>query len=343
MQAPKTPCLLTTSIAYITLLATTSPMYGQQTAISIERGVQEGKVDVKVSSLGGATGNTIRVDVRRKVPQTVHVEITPGTVFQSQSGKVQNMAGGTVKGEFIDANTYRPSEGNVLTLNDDAWHGYLVQSFCMDFHKGPPQRGERFNLSIQDQRSARILQSAKEPSASLWAFQFALWMDREGISEKELLSQYGNVATAADVRVARNLMQQAEQAGVATVPADMPSNVQVEVKKLFSPDPTVRASAVKVLVNMGKQAESAAPFLANNVVTSTPGQVPHSTWLNILTNPEGTSVSLDQTGLPDFKALVDVLRERRSAKAAEAKDKPATDRPHPLRDRLRQKQNGSDQ
>ena len=65
-------------------------------------------------------------------------------------------------------------------------------------------------------------------------------MDREGISEKELLSRYGNVGTAVDVRVARNLMQQAEQTGVATIPADMPNEVRVEVKKLFSP---IRPSA----------------------------------------------------------------------------------------------------
>jgi hypothetical protein len=310
---------------------------GQQTAVSIQQAAQEGKVEVQVSSLGGATGKTIRVDVRRKVPQTVQVEINPGTVFLSQSGTVQNMAGGTVKGEFIGPNTYRPSNVNVLVLADNAWHGYLVESFCMDFHKGPPQRGDRFNLAIQDHRAARIIQSAKDPSTSLWAFQFALWMDREGISEKELLSKYGNVATEVDVRVARNLMKQAEQTGVASVPTDMPASVRVEVTKLFSPDPAVRASAVKVLVKMGKQAEPAAPYLAQNVTTTTPGQLNRSTWLNILVNPQGTSVSLDQTGLQDLKALADVLRERREARHVEGKDKPAADRPRPLRDRIQQR------
>ena len=319
------------------LILSAPPALSQQTAVSIQRAVQEGKVEVQVSSLGGAMGNTIRVDVRRKVPQAVHVEITPGTVFLCQSGKVQNMAGGTVKGEFIGPNTYRPANVNVIVLSDDAWHGYLVESFCMDFHKGPPQRGERFSLAIQDQRAARIIQTPKDPSASLWAFQFALWMDREGISEKELLSRYGNVATEVDVRVARNLMRQAEQTGVAGVPADLPPDVRVEVKKLFSPDPAVRATAVQVLVKMGKGAESAAPFLAQNVVTTTPGQVSGSTWLKILTNPQETSVSLEQTGLPDFKALVDVLRERRNARLSEDNNKQEHERSHPLRDRILKK------
>src|SRR3990167_9033645 len=84
----------------LSLVAPTGTALGQQTAVSIQRAVQEGKVEVQVSSLGGATGNTIRVDVRRKAPQTVHVEINPGTVFLSPSGTVQNMAGGGVKGEL---------------------------------------------------------------------------------------------------------------------------------------------------------------------------------------------------------------------------------------------------
>jgi hypothetical protein len=326
-------------VASLFLIGSTPPALGQQTAVSIQQAIKEGKVEVKVSSLGGATGSTVRVDVRRKVPRDVHVEITPGTVFLSPEGSVQNMAGGVVKGEFNGPNTYQPTNTNVVVLADDAWHGYLLESFCMDFHKGPPQRGLNFNLTIQDQRTARIIRAAKQdPNISPWALQFALWMDREGIPENELLSRYGHMATEVDVRVARDLIKKAEQAGVATVPADMPANVSVQVKKLFSPDPAVRASAVKVLVGMGKGAESAAPFLANNVATTTPGQLSHSTWVNILTNPHETNVTVDQAGLADLKALVDAMRERREARQSEGKErKPGADRPHPLRDRLRER------
>jgi hypothetical protein len=330
--------LLTAVVSVMILAARTAP--AQQTAVSIQRAVQEGKVEVQVSSLGGATGNSVRVDVRRKVPHQVHVEINAGSVFVSQSGTVQNMAGGVVKGEFTDENTYQPAETNVIVLADDKWHGYLIESFCMDFHKGPPQRGERFSLVIQDQRTVRIMQQAVKVKAPLWAVQFALWMDREGIPENQLLGQYGNYATEVDVRVARELIQKAEQVGVATVPANMPANVSVQVKKLFSPDPTVRAAAVKVLVGMGKHAETAAPFLADNVATTTPGQLTRSTWVNILTNPAGTNVSVGQTGLPDFKALAEALRERRDARreetGAKPKDKTNGDRRHPLRDLIRE-------
>jgi hypothetical protein len=343
MSAVKTTTLI--AVVSVVLFAAGSTS-AQQTAVSIQRAVQEGNVEVQVSSLGGATGSTVRVDVRRKVARDVSVEINAGSVFVSQSGTVQNMAGGVVKGEYIDANTYQPGNTNVIVLADNNWHSYLIESFCMDFHKGPPQQGERFSLVIQDQRTARILQQAAKAKAPLWAVQFALWMDREGISENELLSQYGNYATQVEVNVAKDLIRKAEQAGVSTVPADMPAGVQVEVKKLFSPDPRVRAAAVKVLVGMGKQAESAAPYLADNVATTTPGQLTRSTWVNILTNPQGASVAVGQTGLPDFKALADALRERREARKGEAKDaprrKPNGNRPHPIRDKIREQlQNGN--
>ena len=324
---------------FFTAFIPTAP--AQQTAVSVQQAVKEGLVDVKVSSLGGATGNTVRVDVRRKAPKNVQVEITPGTVFLSGSNDVQNMAGGKVKGEFVGPNTYRPTDVNVMVLNDDAWHGYLIESYCMDFHKGPPRRGFQFQLAIQDQRTSRILDAAKDPSASLWARQFALWIDRDGISEKELLSRYGNVATEVDVRVAKKLTEEAEQAGVKSIPADMPANVRVEVKKLFSPDPAQRAAAVKVLVNMGNQAEAAAPLLADNVVTPTPGQADRSTWLTIPTNPEETSVMLEQIGVPDLKALLDAVRQRRDARDAENQDKKSTDRPRPLRDIIQNRINAT--
>ena len=335
MKTIKTTIVIIT--AFISCTAFASLAVAQPAAMPLQQAVEEGKVEVQVSSLGGATGKTIRVDVRRKGATAVEVEINPGTVFLAPSDDVQNMAGGTIKGEFVGPNTYRPTDVNVIVLNDDAWHGYLVESFCMDFHKGPPQRGTRFELAIQDQRTSRILKAGKDPADSLWAFQFALWMDRDGISEKELLSRYGKYGTEVDVQVARKLMREAEQTGVETIPADMPANVRVEVKKLFSPDPAERATAVKVLVNMGKEADAAAPYLAENVVTPTPGQADRSTWLNILTNPEQTSVTLEQIGLSDLKVLADAVRQRREARDAENKDKNSTDRPRPLRERILQR------
>jgi hypothetical protein len=333
--------LLTTAISALFFAAQLVP--AQETAVSIQRAVQQGLVDVEVSSLGGATGSTIQVNVRRKVATNVKVEINAGTMFAAPTATVQNMAGGVITGEYNNEGAFNPGRTSVVVLADTNWHRYAVESFCMDFHRGPPVRGQQFGLVVEDQRAVRIMQAGKTRRASLWAVQFALWMDRDGISEPDLLAQYGQYVTEADVAMARTLIRDAEQAGVTSVPANMPSNVKVEVKKLFSPDPAVRGAAVKVLVGMGRQAESAAPYLADNVPTPQPAQLNRSAWVEVLTN--NTSVKVDANGLPDLNALVNALqqwrKEHQQLREERLKDKPNSNRPTPLRERIRDRlQNG---
>lgn len=331
----RTLSTLAALIALLSLAHVGAPAFGQtQTSVSLQQALQQGMVDVQVYSLGGATGSTVRVDVRRKAGQTVHVEVNPGTVFLSQTGLVQNMAGGTIMGEFIgNTNTYRP--GSVIVLADNAWHSYLIESFCMDFHKGPPRSGDRFNLAIQDQRTARILQAPKEPGSSMWAFQFALWMDRDGVSETQLRSRYGSLVTDVDVRVARNILRHAEQAGVAGIPNTVPADVRKETERLFSADGAVRAQALQSLAKMGPRAASVATIVSANVVSKTPGQVTPATWLNITSNPQQTAVLLEQIGLPDLEALRQKIQERRQQREQEKSENPASERRRPLRDLLR--------
>ncbi len=233
-------------------------------AVSLQDAVKQGKVEVQISALGGATGNTIRVDVQRKVPQKIRIKITPGTVFIAKGGKVQNMTGGTVKGEFIRGKTLRRT--SVIVLADGAKHSYVVESFCLDYHKPAPKRSHSFSLALTDQRASRILKAPKEKSASVWAFQCALWMDRAGVSAAELKKRFPRHVTDVEVRVARDMLRHAEKTGVAGIPEGISIDVRVEVEKLFSSRPEVRVQAVKRLGGMGRQAAPALPLVAVNVI-----------------------------------------------------------------------------
>jgi hypothetical protein len=334
--------LLTAAASVLFLAAQLAP--AQETAVSIQRAVQQGLVDVEVSSLGGATGSTVQVNVRRKVGTNVKVEVNGGTMFATRVGTIQNMAGGVITGEYNNEGVFNPGRTSVVVLADGNWHRYAVESFCMDFHRGPPVRGQQFDLVVEDQRAVRIMQAGKARKASLWAVQFALWMDRDGIPEQDMLAQYGQYAAEGDLEMAKTLIRDAEQAGVATVPANLPNHVQVEVKKLFSPDPAVRGAAVKVLVGMGRQAEAAAPYLADNVPTPQPAQLNRAAWVEVLT--KNTSVKVDANGLPDINALVSAVqqwrKEHQQLREERLKDKPNTKRPPLLRDRIRDRlQNGN--
>ena len=104
-------------------------------SVSLDEAMRQGLVDVEVKSLGGATGDKIRVDVRRKVDRKVEIEVTPGTVFRPSGGTVQNMAGGRLRGELLANNTYRPQ--SKIVLDDDRSRSYLLESFCLDYEKKP--------------------------------------------------------------------------------------------------------------------------------------------------------------------------------------------------------------
>jgi hypothetical protein len=237
----------------------------QTTAISLDQAVRQGKVEVEVLSLGGPTGNTVRVNVRRKGQETVRVSITPGTVFLTTADR-QNMTGGSIQGEFTSTSNSRYNPTSVMVLADNARHGYLVQSFCLDYHKPAPKSGDTFSLAIHDERAMRILQSSTQIQASPWAVQCAIWMDRTGVTAGELKNKFPTHVTDVEISTARKLLAAAEKKGVEGLPAGMAPEVRVEAARIFSPDPAVRAKAVEVLAGMGQQAAPAVSILAANVI-----------------------------------------------------------------------------
>jgi len=284
-------------------------------AVSLQDAVKQGKVDVEVISLGGATGNTIRVDVRRKVPENLRISITPGTVFIAKGGKVQNMAGGTIKGVYVSKNTYRRT--SVIAMSDGAKHSYLVESFCLDYHKPAPQPSHSFSLALADQRATRILEPPRDLSVSPWAFQCALWMDRAGVTSAELKKRFPSHVTDVEIRVAQQLLGHAEKTGIAEIPHDISADVRVEIERLFSSRPDVRAQAVQNLGAMGQRAAPAIPFVAVNVINPNTG----TTRVDVGAGAADAAKWLEAVGLPSLGVFVDVLSgEGGTSVSAEASD-----------------------
>jgi hypothetical protein len=276
----------------------------QTTVFSLQQAVRQGLVDVEVVSRGGATGTTVQVHVRRKVPQTVHVQITPGTVFIANSGKIQNMAGASVKAEIMANGAQRST--SVMVLADNARHSYLVESFCLDYHKPAPRQGDSFRLAINDERAARILQPLDGKQPTLWSMQCAVWMDRMGVTPAELKKRYPNRVTDVEIKFAGNLLRAAEQRGIASIPPDFAPEVRKEVAKLFSPDPAVRAAAVDSLAKLGQQAAPALPLIAANMINVKADHHLPATVVTVDVEPGDVVQSLRAL---DLKALEPLLRD----------------------------------
>ena len=132
--------------------------------------------------------HTILIAVQRKVPEALRLTLTPGTVFESVTGTVQNMAGASIKGERVGERSYRPTTEIVLADNDR--HSYVVEAYCLDFHKGNLRPSDRFSIAPSDGQTLRILQAGKAKGASIQVIQAAVWIDRDGATAAQLKQRF---------------------------------------------------------------------------------------------------------------------------------------------------------
>ena len=195
---PASICLLGAFILF-----TMCSVSSGQNAVPLDQAVNEAKVKVEVSGLGGSTGDAILIVIQRQVPETLRISLRPGTVFKSTSGTVQNMVGARIKGERAGESSYAPATEIVLT--DDAKHSYIVEAYCLDFHKANPGIGDSFALSPPDEKAGSILMAGKNAEASVPAIQAALWIDRDGIGDAELKERFP--VSDEDIKAARALLR----------------------------------------------------------------------------------------------------------------------------------------
>ncbi len=194
---------IVTTIFLIMLCILYSPSYAIGKTISLHKAVNESKVKVEISGLGGSTGDTILLQIKRLIPLTMQLSITPGSVFKSESGKVQDMVFARIKGERMGDRKYRPSSKIVLT--DNANHSYIVEAYCLDFHKSNPGKNDTFILTAPDKKTAKILKAGNEQSLGIAAIQSAIWIDRANISDSELTRRFP--VSNVDLKAAHKLIE----------------------------------------------------------------------------------------------------------------------------------------
>jgi len=175
--------------------------------IPLDQAVREGKVWVYVSSLGGSTGNTVCVNVKRMIDREVHVTVTPGTIFRPAEADVQGMAAASIQGVFVDGQWQK---ADVMVLTDDLQHDYLLEAYCVDYDKPAPSFGEEFKLDIRNERLKTVLDVAAQRGATSVDVQVAIWMDRQRAKGAEIaadeLKRRFPAATDQSIAAARRLL-----------------------------------------------------------------------------------------------------------------------------------------
>jgi hypothetical protein len=295
-----------------------------EVSVSIQQAVQQGLVDVKVKSRGGTHGDHIEVTVQRKVPRTVKIHIEPGTVFLSLTG-AQHMAARRLKGELTPSGL-RPT--TVIVLVDQQPHVYLVEAYCLDYGKRAPVRGEAYALATIDARAKRIMEVPAAATASPWAVQVAVWVDRSGANAADISRRHPGRISQVDVRVGEQILTEAQQLARKEIPSGLDSAVRVEVERLFSTDRGERAAAAARLAEMGVEARSVIPFVLANVPRHENGHDLPPSVVKVEAGANGTQVEVAGPGVAELKALVQQLRAHREERVGQRRENAATGDDH---------------
>lgn len=212
-------------------------------AIALHEAVAQGLISADVSSLGGATGDTLQVTVRKLARQPLRLKLDAGTVFNPNRANMQSMVGARIKGEFTGERRYRAF--SEITLKDDNPHRLVVEAYCLDFHKDNPTAGSHFAMTTPDTRMAKLLQRAMEQYRSVGVIQAAVWTDRDKVSAVELKARYP--VTDSEIDQALQLLNSSET-DVSSKKVTPSSDVAppIAFPKTLSPD----VQTPKVLLEM---------------------------------------------------------------------------------------------
>lgn len=185
-----------------------SPLAEAATApLSLDVAVRRGLIEVDIRGRGSCSGDAVSVSVRRKAKHEVRVVVEPGTVLESTSGDVQRMACQQVKHEKVGKKYKRV---DVMVLNDEAEHTFLLEAYCLDRDKPTPSKESRFTIGSVDKDASRIIQNGKEAGATIRAIQVAIW-NRKDAPDFEGTSRSIN-ASPAETQVARGILATSEAA-----------------------------------------------------------------------------------------------------------------------------------
>jgi hypothetical protein len=180
-----------------------------QVTMSLDQAVAEGKVEVQISGRGVSTGDSMWLLVRKRVPQAMHVEVTPGMLLVSKSGNAQRMAVQQVKFEVINRVNYQQTAE--IVLGDNRWHTYLLEAYCCDFGKPTPQVSDKYTVQLRAEPKAKaILARGARVAAGPKVIQAALWMDLNGVDGERI--RRGFELTQDELRAAMELLRTPDDA-----------------------------------------------------------------------------------------------------------------------------------
>lgn len=166
----------------------TAPARGQGRPLSdtLSNAVAHDVVDAEFASLGGGSGDTVSVAVKRTAKAgrgPIVLSVRPGLRLSNSNATEQNMVVARVRGRIQDDAMLIPA--STVRVPPSGSATYLLEAYCTEFRKANPDRERRLYLSKPEAVLACILDDAHRHNLSVIATQAAVWIYTDHISFQE--------------------------------------------------------------------------------------------------------------------------------------------------------------
>ena len=186
------------------------PTQTPSTLLNLSEAIREQVVKAEIRGTGDSSGDSILLKLTCLVPRTVQINIPIGTVLISDDPSVQSMVIRKVKGIAVGAMRYQPVKSIILNSNEPK--EYVLEAYCLDFHKENPSKESTFWVR-PDPANSEIIDVLKtadrlDPEiATVPAIQTAIWALTEDMSEDELKERFR--VTPEDIENAKAVLDTA--------------------------------------------------------------------------------------------------------------------------------------
>jgi len=222
-------------------------------ALDLGEAVAQGLVEARIRGNGASSGDSVIVELTRKVARPVELRIPVGTVLRSQDPAAQNMVVLGLRGVPTGEGKFRPT--STMRLTSDAPQEFLLAADCLDFDKANPSGSTGFSVgglaSPAVQALLKALDQAPAGQSSIGAIQAAIWVATDDVCRSELSARFP--VSEADIQAALDLV---ERAGID------PATTCLSGQRGAGPPPQTKA--------LPMQPTKATPAPAPTIVTPTP-------------------------------------------------------------------------
>jgi hypothetical protein len=162
---------------------------------------------------GVSAGDSIIVNILRKVNYTIEIENIPTGTLLTSSGNTQAMAILDLRGKNMMLNSFTPV--NAIILDTSTWQDYVFSAYCVNIHGSIPSSSTIFQISgMADQNIQKIYSSLdKHPSSNseVAALQTAIYVVTDNVSTSQLQNLFPS--GVAEIQNAKAIL---DKAGIDT-------------------------------------------------------------------------------------------------------------------------------